>query len=779
MNSLPIHIRLVRKLSRALPFPDKMRNNLASILFTHFGSRFSDYPAYQNWHAQIVAKQMEHEKLARGHQELYKKYGKAPVCEAPNEHDWYRLALKKQSRKCNAAPVLDVIIPVYESYNDTLRAIFNAVLAPNKVANEVVVIIDGSPNIALVRIIKRLAGMNLFTLLENEENLGFVKTVNRGLKLHPERDCLILNADCMVFGDYADRLLAVAKRYPKTATVTPLTNNGELASYPLQWRDNDWRNEISDRELDALCADVNGAEAVDAPTGVGFCMLMTRASMNDIGYFDEERFGRGYGEENDFCLRASNLGYRNMLAGGVFVRHVGGSSFSDEKLRLIANATRVINDLYPDYNHTIHDWKAKEPAKLMQIALDKARLNISSKPAMLMVLHAWGGGVEKHVCDMARWLEEEGTQVFYLMPVDDDCRSCQLGLFDQGKLQQVFTPNLRFRITETIELLAETLKTLQVRHIHVNHLIGYDDVYYSGIRDLSKLIGVSYDVTLHDYFSICPRTHLIDENMYYCGEPDDTGCNACIAKNGSLVIREEASEPEITAWRQMQYEFLSAARKVFVPNVDVSKRLARYFEGLAFTLRPHAETFHEPVAPVAKFTEGIRRIALIGALPDMKGGGVLKELANDAHARNLPLEFHILGYYGSDDLSVYSYGNVKETGKYQEKELPELLTLSGATIALLPSVCPETFSYALSQVYQLGLYPVVFDIGAAAERIRSCNWGEILPYQTVDSPNIINDRLMTLEVPPQPEALAIYEKQSRYPDLLRDYYELEMGASQK
>ena len=72
---------------------------------------------------------------------------------------------------------------------------------------------------------------------------------------------------------------------------------------------------------------VNGGEAIDIPVGVGFCMYIRRACLDAVGLFRADLFAQGYGEENDFCLRARHLGWRHVAATGVFVAHIGGQSF--------------------------------------------------------------------------------------------------------------------------------------------------------------------------------------------------------------------------------------------------------------------------------------------------------------------------------------------------------------------------------------------------------------------------------------------------------------------
>src|SRR5205807_2806849 len=131
----------------------------------------------------------------------------------------------------------------------------------------------------------------------------------------------------IVYGDWIDRLRAQRSGKAKIGTITPWSNNATLLSYPAAFANNDFELEIDFAELDRLVARELAGEASDLPTGVGFCLYVARDCLNEIGAFDADAFGRGYGEENDFCLRAAAGGWRNIAACDVFVRHTGGVSF--------------------------------------------------------------------------------------------------------------------------------------------------------------------------------------------------------------------------------------------------------------------------------------------------------------------------------------------------------------------------------------------------------------------------------------------------------------------
>ena len=94
--------------------------------------------------------------------------------------------------------------------------------------------------------------------------------------------------------------------------------------------------------------------------------------LDDVGVFDMA-FGKGYGEENDFCLRATALGWKHLHALDVFVYHEGGASFKESRVALQANALAAIRRLHPGYEEMIREFVQKDPARPYREAIDQAR----------------------------------------------------------------------------------------------------------------------------------------------------------------------------------------------------------------------------------------------------------------------------------------------------------------------------------------------------------------------------------------------------------------------
>jgi len=93
-------------------------------------------------------------------------------------------------------------------------------------------------------------------------------------------------------------------------------------------------------------------------------------------------------------------------------------------------------------------------------------------------------------------------------------------------------------------------------------------------------------------------------------------------------------------------------------------------------------------------------------------------------------------------------------------------------LAFFPSVWPETYSYTLSEALRAGLFPVAFDIGAVAARIRAAGWGLVLPWEMVHDPARVNDTLLAAERTPPPRTQPAVVGERLYPSIVADYYGL-------
>lgn len=653
---------------------------------------------------------------------------------APSEEDWDSACAAKGVSNA----VVDVIVPVYDGFHETLAAI-HAVLANAQTAPfELVVVNDCSPNERLTSALRELAARGLFTYSENDENLGFVRTVNKALALHPKRDVILLNADAIVHGDWIDRLLAHANRDEKVATITPFSNNATICSYPRSNCNNYIALEASPAELDSYTKVCNRARATEIPTGVGFCFYMRRAIIGELGVLDEAAFARGYGEENDYCMRALKAGFKNLFAHDVFVYHAGEVSFSEFAAAERASGEKALFCKHPDYGVHVQFYENADPAREARARLDLYRLakHVGAKSALL-ITHAHGGGVALHVDDLASRLTREGYSVV-AMKVGGAERGDSAVAIECN--DQPFLPSLdRLSIHRNHETIADFIEWMGPEILHVHSLAGLEWQATVKLMEIIRSRSMGYYCTLHDFTPFCHRSHLVTLEGRYCGAPSVEVCLACLRSDWENKDFVEPTE------RERIYEaFLAKAKRVFAPSHDTASRFKRRFAGVKFFVRPHPY----PLQVSDKRTEAPAvtrplRVAILGAIGPQKGSGILHALAIDALARNLPIVFTIIGY--SNIPKELEKVGVKQTGPYKgDSTAIEMLAEAQPHILFFPSISPETFCYTLSLALAAGVPPVVFDIGAPAERLRDLGAGHIIDYGLTCDPAALNDALLAL-----------------------------------
>jgi GT2 family glycosyltransferase len=623
------------------------------------------------------------------------------------------------------AKLTDVIIPVYRGREETLACI-DSVLTTVDHGVRVVAVDDATDDPALAAALDELAADGRITLLRNSENKGFVISANRALALHPTHDAVLLNSDTLVFHDWLARLRAAAYSEPAVGTVTPLSNSGSIASYPLALGAAVTPEYAA--ALHAFATSTHPGISVEIPVGVGFCLYMRRDCLNDVGDLDAAVFGKGYGEEVDFCMRARRRGWSHRLAADVFVYHSGGISFGARRAALLDRSQRLLNLRHPGYDGFIASFLAQDPLHLVRRRLDEHRLSAFQGRFVLMVTLTLTGGVERFVTERCRNLRAQGFFPLLLRPVEaGDARRCELWT------DAIDVPNLRYDIPKELHALTAMLRALRLDAVEIQHFLHID----ARVIDAVRALPVPYDVFVHDYAWICPRVTLIDGTGRYCGEPAVSVCQACVRRNGSN-LGEAISVP---ALRERSGSWLRSARRVIAPSADTATRLQRHFDALDVEVQPHAAPALPKPLPPRMAERKMLRVALIGAIGEHKGYRILLACARDARARRLPIEFVVIGYT-QNDAPLLATGKVFITGRYSDAEAPHLLQRERPDVAWLPSVWPETWCYTLDYALEAGLPVLAFDLGAIAERVRSAGGGILLPLGL--APRRINDRFLQL-----------------------------------
>jgi GT2 family glycosyltransferase len=598
---------------------------------------------------------------------------------------------------------VDIIVPVYRGVDEVLRCLSSVVLSKQRTPFELVVINDASPEPEMAHFLREFAGEHRnVTLLENEFNLGFVATVNRGMALHSERDVVLLNSDTEVANDWLDRLKHPAQG-KQVATVTPFSNNATICSFPQTCKSNALPSMYSLEQIDQAFAFANEGSAIDIPTGVGFCFYITRASLNALGYFDEQSFGRGYGEENDYCMRARLAGWRNLLCCDTFVFHEGGVSFSDEQDERVSNAQKILNFKYPQYHGDVYKHIETDPAWSFRVSAQLELLRAESRPKVLFLTHHLGGGTLKHIKELAQLLRDK-LSILLLRPCGQ--AQVELAIIDDD----VDWETLVFKLPDNYSDLVDVLEYLRICRMHFHHTVGLE----TSVWGLPNSLGVPYDITLHDYHFIGGNPSLTGDDGRYDEDPE--------------VENSRYKRPvTLDVWQDNQRDFLSGSSRVFAPSKAAAAIYRRHYPELKITPVFHPDWYQDmPYRAVCNPSiskDKALRILVIGAISLEKGAELLEAVADKAHQRGRPFEFHLLGYACrplSDSVQVY--------GAFEESHVDRLIAEIDPHVIWFPALWPETYSYTLSEALRSSRPILAPNIGAFPERLtnRPNTW--VMPW---------------------------------------------------
>ena len=230
---------------------------------------------------------------------------------------------------------VDVIVCVHNALDDVRRCL-ESIMCNTYPPYHVIIVDDGSGQETKEYLEKFIIGQPA-TLIRNDVATGYTKAANSGMRASKSDFVVLLNSDTIVPPRWLDRLIECANSSEQIGIVGPLSNTASWQSVPLimnesgdwadnplprGWSANDYANEVA-RVSQRIYPRVGFLN--------GFCLLIKRKLIEDVGLFDEVTFARGYGEENDYCLRATERNWQLAVADDCYVFHAQSKSYSHER----------------------------------------------------------------------------------------------------------------------------------------------------------------------------------------------------------------------------------------------------------------------------------------------------------------------------------------------------------------------------------------------------------------------------------------------------------------
>lgn len=550
-------------------------------------------------------------------------------------------------------------------------------------------------------------------LILNEENLGFPKSVNKGLATASEGEhAVLLNSDARVPADWASRLIAPIVRNPDVASVTPFSNDAELFSVPLICESTTL--ETGGDEIDALARKYVAPDIkVMLPTGTGFCMALNARFLQKIPTLDEV-FGRGYGEEVDWCQKASALGGVHAVAGNLFVQHLGAGSFgAPEKQALTRAGDDVITRRYPRYNQQVQDFIAADalatPRMLLGFALVQAQ---ATSPLPIFIAHSLGGGAENYL--QARIRDNDGRAIVLRV---GGAHRWTIELHCLGKQSAVHTNDF----DDVLSLLEPVSPRTLV------YSCGVGDRYPAELpADLIRLkrAGDHFEFCVHDYFAVTPSYCLLDTHGRFSGLPDpsDTGLDPV---HGFGLARDSSGTPvsvSLADWQARWAGVLEQADQITVFSDNSAAYIEQAYPMVRHKIKVRPHLVSQDVKAVARPQANRLTIGILGNIAPQKGAAIVSAIsASLRDGEGLIVTGQIAPGYTVQPPAIIH-------GGYQIEDIPAMVKRYGITCWAIPSVWPETFSFATHEALATELPVFVFDLGAQADAARAAKNGHIVPF---------------------------------------------------
>lgn len=611
---------------------------------------------------------------------------------------------------------ITIVLPVFNAL-ELLPNVLDRVLRHTDLPWRLILIDDASTDPAVRPFLRQWtaeqnpAGSDRITLVENAENLGFIRSVNAGLALALifGNHVVLLNSDAFVPQAWASRLMRPFLLHDRVASVTPMSNDAEIFTAPVICSRGPLVHGQGDA-IDAVAAQIHpDAGLAEAPTGVGFCMAMSINYLRLIPDLDTS-FGRGYGEEVDWCQKARSLGGRHLGLANLFVEHRGGTSFgSTEKRLLVARNNTLISGRYPNYDADVQRFIANDPLAGSRLALAIAGAASQATTIPVFLAHSLGGGAEdylsKRIADHlpnAAIVLRVGTRLRWQLELH-----CAQGITRGG--------------TDDFSLIQRLLDPIKNFHIIYSCGVGDGDPVSLPQNLLALLRGPQdrIDMLVHDYFALSPSYTLLARNGRYLGVPDCASTDAAHSPTSATGERYSLAD-----WRQAWGQLVANAGKITVFSKNSAENfLAAYPSARQkICLLPHTPLVDLlPIRHQARALTPV--IGVLGNIGFHKGASVLQDLSLRV-GRGSKAKLVVLGQVDPS----YPLGPAAHIhGGYHRHQIPELAARYGITDWLIPSIWPETFSYTTHEAIATGLPVWGFDLGAQADAIRAHKMGGVVP----------------------------------------------------
>ena len=294
----------------------------------------------------------------------------------------------------------DVIIPVYKSPEWVKLCVYSVFKnTSDNILNKVYLINDCDDELTVNCLNNLSKKYKKVEIIQNEKNLGFIKTVNKGMEKSSADYVLLLNTDCIIAKNTIGKLIDHLEKNNKIGLICPVSSNA--ANLTLEMFDG-----FNYMQMDKLLENKFLGKNFDACTVVGNCLMITRECIDKVGYLDTS-YGTGYGEETDYQFKAMDKGFEAKVAIDTYVFHKSEVSFgtSKEKQEKLAKNRELFFSRWGDqYNKLMREYEKNDPIKYILSHIDNKDKKLNFEFLIYLIGFSQNAGGVHMTVDMVNYL---------------------------------------------------------------------------------------------------------------------------------------------------------------------------------------------------------------------------------------------------------------------------------------------------------------------------------------------------------------------------------------
>lgn len=660
---------------------------------------------------------------------------------------------------------VDVVVPVYQAAAELDACIESVRRETNLTRHRLLLVVDGPQPADVDAVVERHASAlpECVRVIRNAQRLGFVGTANRGMR-ETAGDVVLLNSDTIVTAGWIERMIDAVCSSPDIGTVTPLSNHATICSVPRAYEENLVPAGHDVASFGALVERVSARTYPRVPTGVGVCLYIRRALIDDIGTFDEERFGLGYGEENDFCMRAIERGWVNVVDDATFVYHAGHRSFGGTRSALERRGASALQARHPGYRATIAEAMRSDPlaGARSRIVIALGGIPDGERPRRIVhLVHGWPpfqqAGTELYAWWLARRQRGSCHVAVYARGADPTRADGEaIELVDGGIRVRIVTNNFTARDpfrrnairNASVERdFARFLRDERPDIFHVHHLAGHA----FSLARVARRLGIPVVMQIQDWWFLCARVNFFDRDGKRCTGPAPRKCAWCMTL--TKVPPAALTNRLVHATRRSAARAALAIADAFVAGSKAIRddylRWGSVSRSTPFHVLPYGVAI-EQAPTTRRDVQHPVRFGYVGSISPHKGLHLAVDAMRDLDPSSARL--HIWGNaaaypdYVSELERRRGTAAVVFEGRFREEDKAKVF--AAMDVLIIPSIALESFGIAPREAMACGV-PVVASAGGAFDEMfegRDC--GALFPVgdaaalatimrKIVDDPSII------------------------------------------